>query len=285
MHTPGSARERDAVPALLSPAVVLLGVYLMSKMPGLVGPLALRPALVLSELALVAPALAAAAALGVGLAGGVGLRALDRRTGLLSLAAGGTLWAASLGVFELQYVFWRPPSGYLEAFRRLHDALRPAGPFDAVVSVLAIAIAPAVCEEIVFRGVVLPSFVRPFGPAGAGLASALLFGLIHLDLTPGPAGHTVLSLYRVPFSVVIGTALAAMRLWTGALSPTILAHATLNTITFLAAPLTDDPSRGLPEAHPLLAVSLLLAGGGASAMVLRALRPASSSLTRPHRPA
>lgn len=288
MGTPGSAPPRRSIPALLSPVVVLIGVGAMMTFSVLVALLSqalayhpaspaaqllrplfgLRPMLLVSELLLLAPALVAVAALQVPLAEGVGLRPVDRRTSLLSLAAGAALWAASLGLFEVQYVVWRPPPGYLETFRRLHDALRPSGPLDALVSVLAIAVAPAVCEEIVFRGIVLPSFVGLLGGVGASLGSALLFGLVHVDFT----GGSVPSLYRVPFAFAIGAGLAAMRLRTGSLSPPILAHATLNTITFLAAPLTDDPSGGLPDARPLLGASLLLAGAAASGLVLRALR-------------
>jgi len=226
--------------------------------------LGLRPALVIGEIALVAPGLFLAALLRRPLMETLALEAPLRQVSLLSLGTGATLWLASLGLFEVQYSLWAPPHGYLEAFQRLHEALRPSGPVDALVSLLAIAAAPAVCEELLFRGLVLPAFLRPLGAWGAACVSALLFGLIHLDFAGGG-----LSLYRVPFAAVVGLGLAALRLRAGTLGPAILAHAALNAITFAAAPFTDDPSQGLPDPRPGLGLLLFGAGGAATAGLLR----------------
>ena len=238
--------------------------------------LGLRPALVLSELALVAPGLILAALLRRPLMETLALEAPLRQVSLLSLGFGATLWLASLGLFEVQYSLWSPPPGYLEAFQRLHEALRPHGPADALVSLLAIAIAPAACEEVLFRGLVLPAFLRPLGAWGAACASALLFGLIHLDFASGG-----LSLYRVPFAAVVGLGLAALRLRAGALGPAILAHAALNAITFGAAPFADDPSQGLPDPRPALGLLLFAAGAAATLGLLRRFQPGTARLPAP----
>lgn len=261
MGAPGSDPRRLAVPALVAGLAVLVGVAgMVLALPLLARSAGFRPALLGSEIALLAPGLLAALALGVPAAEGLGLRGIDARTALLAVAGGATLWVASLGLFELQYVFWRPPAGYLEAFRRLHDALRPAGPEDALLSVLAIAVGPAVCEELLMRGVVLPSLWEPLGAPGAVVASSLLFGAIHLDA------------YRFPFTLVAGLALALLRVRTGSLVPGILAHAVLNTITLTAAQVLDDPSQGMPDPRPLLGTAALLAGAAASALVFRSIR-------------
>src|SRR2546423_188556 len=84
--------------------------------------------------------------------------------------------------------------------------------------------------------------------APALLAYALLFALMHADL------------YRLLFAFAVGAALGVVRLRAGALLPCILVHATLNTLTFLAAPLVDDPSEPLPDPRPLLGAALLTAG-------------------------
>lgn len=170
----------------------------------------------------------------------------------------------SLGLFELQYAVWRPPAGYLEAFQRLHAALRPSGPIDALVSVAAIAVAPAVFEELLFRGVVLPALLRALGNWGAIFGSALLFGLIHLDLV-NPGGL----FYRVPFAFAVGLGLGLLRVRTGSLLPSILAHALLNTITFVAEPLAEDPSAGLPDPRPLLGAALLIPGLAVAALAIK----------------
>jgi membrane protease YdiL (CAAX protease family) len=144
-------------------------------------------------------------------------------------------------------------------FRRIHEALRPANAFDAVLSVLAIAAAPAVFEETLVRGVVLPSFRPALGATGAVLASALLFALMHADL------------YRLLFTFAVGAVLGVVRLRAAALLPCILVHATLNTLTFLAAPLVDDPSEPLPDPRPLLGAALLALGMAVTALLLRRL--------------
>jgi len=268
----GQKRSASGAAPALHPAAALVSVFagiaamLLTAAPA--ARLGLKPALLLSELALMAPALLLTLLLGPPLRRMLGLTSPFPPATLLSLGTGATLWLTSLGLFELQYSVWAPPQGYLEAFRRLHEALRPAGPLDALVSLLAIAAAPAVCEEIVFRGAVLPAFVRPLGAWGAAVFSALLFGLIHLDFTA--AG---LSLYRVPFAAVVGLGLAALRLRTGSLAPAMLAHAALNAITFAAAPFTDDPALGMPDPEPVLGALLLLVGGAATLALLARLRP------------
>jgi len=106
---------------------------------------------------------------------------------------------------------------------------------------------------------VLPSFRPGMGTSWAVLASALLFALMHADL------------YRLLFTFAVGAALGVVRLRAGALLPCILVHATLNTLTFLAAPLVDDPSEPLPDPRPLLGAALLTAGLAATALLLRRL--------------
>jgi membrane protease YdiL (CAAX protease family) len=266
MRPEGSTRL--ALPALGALAVVLAGYLMMGVGAWLGRTVGIRAVLIASELLLALPALAALAVHRVSLADGVGLRPVASRASLASLALGGTLWALSLGLFELQYTLWRPPVGYLEQFQQLHELLEPSGPLDAFVSLTAIAIAPALCEELVFRGAVLPAFLRLGAPAAAALSS-LLFGVIHLDF-----GGGVHSLSRVPFAFVVGLALAAIRLRTGALGPAILAHATLNGITFGAAPLAGPFDGSLPDARPLLGAALFLGGLLASALVFLKALPA-----------
>ena len=218
----------------------------------------LRPTLFLAELTLATPGVLALALLGRSLRPALGLLGPEPRLALLAVWSGIAFWVASLGLFELQYAVWAPPPGFLEAFRLLHKALKPEGPLDALLSVTAIAVAPAVCEEILFRGVILPSLLRSLGAGGAILASAGLFGLIHLDATGGAA--SALTAYRVPFALAVGLGLGLLRVRTGSLWPSLIAHATLNTITFAVAPFADDPSRGLPAPEPWKGAGLLVFG-------------------------
>jgi membrane protease YdiL (CAAX protease family) len=254
MSTNGSS-ARNQLPFFVAPLAVLVGVAAMPLAAGLVASFGIRPTLLLAELALVAPGLICLALFAVPPRTGLALYALDGRRVAISLAAGVSLWAASLGLLEVQYALWQPPSGYLETFRRIHEALRPHGFLDALLSLGAIALAPAVCEELLFRGIVLPSLLRPLGPAAAVILSSLLFGVIHLDTT----GSGV-SLYRVPFAIVVGVGLGALRVRTGSLVSPILAHALLNAITFAVVPFADDEGLGAAAPNPLLGAGLLLFG-------------------------
>jgi membrane protease YdiL (CAAX protease family) len=181
-----------------------------------------------------------------------------RATLLLCVGLGATLWIASLGLLELQYTVWPPAPGYIEGFRRLHELLRPKDPLDALASLLAIAVVPALCEEALIRGLLLPS-LRLQLPAALSIGlSALLFSFMH-------------DAYRMPFTFAVGLALGALRLRSGSLLPSMVAHASLNALTFAAAPFLDDPTGPLPDPRPLLGVILLTAGLVTSALAWRAL--------------
>jgi len=258
MGAPGSDRSPDALPGLGGLAVAIVGTAAMLGGMVLAGRLGvqLRLGLFLGELLLLGPGLLALAIADLPLARALRLQPWDRRTMLLAVAAGGAFWVTSYGLLELQSAVWPPSPDYLERFRRLFEALRPAGPLDWAFSMAAIAVAPAVAEEVLNRGIILPSFRRPLGDGGAVAASALIFGLMHLDA------------YRLPFTFMMGLALGALRVRTGSLVPGLLAHATVNALTFTAAPFVDDPAQALPDPRPLLGAAVLLAGGALSVRLI-----------------
>jgi membrane protease YdiL (CAAX protease family) len=242
--------------------VALLGVGAMLGTSVLLArQLALRPLIMIASALLAAPALLALVFTDRPVPRSLALRAVDRRTALVAAALGLSLWVAALGLLELQSVVWPPPPGYLEAFRKVHEALRPANALDAVFSVLAIAAAPAIFEETLVRGVVLPSLRPSLGGLGAVLVSALVFAAMHFDL------------YRFAFTFAVGAILGVVRLRAEALVPCMLVHGTLNTLTFLAAPLVDDPSGPSPDPRPALGAALLLGGLLVTLFLLRMLRP------------
>jgi membrane protease YdiL (CAAX protease family) len=166
---------------------------------------------------------------------------------------------------------WPPSQAFLETFRRLHEALRPRGAMDAVFSVAAIAVFPAACEEILFRGVVLPSLARALGAMGAVFASALMFGLIHLDVAGDVPAFT-----RIPFAILVGIGLGLLRVRTGSLVPPILGHAVLNTITFATVVVTGVDLE-TETADVALGTALLLGGSVLTAIALRHARPPNDS--------
>jgi membrane protease YdiL (CAAX protease family) len=248
----------------MAPVVVVAGVAAMVLVGRPAFVLGLRPALLLSELALVVPGLIALAAFGVPLRAGLALVPIGSRMAIFVAACAAALWVASLGLFEVQYALWAPPPGYLEAFQRLHEALRPRSAADALASIVAIAVAPAVCEELVLRGIVLTALLPGLGSIGAVATSAALFALIHLDP------------YRSAFTFALGLALGALRVRTGSLLAPILAHALVNTITFAAAPFTDDPAGGLPQPQPVLGLGLFVTGTAFTLLLMRHTRVVDS---------
>jgi membrane protease YdiL (CAAX protease family) len=224
----------------------------------------LRAALAVGTLALGLPSILALALHPPARRAAVGIAGPQRRVLGLSLLLGAALWVLSLGLVETQSLVRPPTPAELNYFRSLHAALAPRGALDAAVSLAVIALLPAVCEELVMRGVLLTSIARPLGPGPANMVTAVLFAAIHFDPL------------RFVFVLVLGVLLGLLRLRTGSLLPPVAAHATLNALTFAIAPLVDDPSRPY-EPQPLLGALCLAAGLATAAPLLRAIRPAPRS--------
>lgn len=285
----GSSRGRPFPIA----AALLVTVAGILAMVGGGGAIAGRPGLGLrTQIALGTLALALPAALALALAPAFwpGVRGLRRVTGRafgLSLLLGAALWVASWGLMEVQSLLVPPPPEYLDAFRAIHQALAPRNALDALVSVLVIAVLPGVCEELVVRGVFLPSLAswsreaaarlearggpsalaRPLAAAWPPvLASALLFAAIHLDA------------YRFLFTLALGLVFGYLRLAAGSLWPSVVAHAGFNTLTFLVVPFVDDPSQPYTPS-PALGAACLLAGAAVAWPLVRALAASVDSPT------
>lgn len=96
---------------------------------------------------------------------------------------------------------------------------------------LALSLAAGVCEEIVYRGYLLSYFGGFVGPAGAVLASTLLFGLAHGY--QGPAG--------IVRTGVVGLVLAVAYVLTGSLLAAVLLHVVIDATSGLVAYLALRP--------------------------------------------
>jgi membrane protease YdiL (CAAX protease family) len=252
MVASGSAPRRTALHPLLAIAAFAAGVWAMVTGIRAASLYGMHAALITGEALLAAPGLVLVALSRVSLVDGLGLRKVPTRTALLA-----ALWGASLGLMNVQFVVWRPPPEFLDSFRALHQALRPRTVGEGLLSVFAIALMPALCEETLFRGVVLPSLARA-GDAVGLLGSTMLFALIHVDAVGASPAF-----YRVPFAFAVGLGLGTLRLLTGSLLPSMLAHAVLNTVTFLTVFLGGTASEAVDEPQ-LLSGTLLLTGGGAA---------------------
>lgn len=258
-----SAPGPDArpLPWPVAVAVTILGVAAMALSPLLGLRVGLRAQVAVGTVLLVLPALLALLARPAFLRAAAGSGAATARVLGLACALGLALWVGSIGLMELQSLVAPPTPEYLELFRRLHKALAPSGPLDLLVSLAVIAALPGLCEELLVRGALLPSLVRPLGPAAAVTASSILFAAMHMDAI------------RFLFTLCVGLVLGIVRLRTASLWPPVVAHVTLNALTFAIAPLVDDPSRAYtPE--PLLGAGALALGAVFVPPLLRRLRPA-----------
>jgi membrane protease YdiL (CAAX protease family) len=259
---PAKSTPTTPLPPLLAVAVTLVGIaaMLLASVFLLRQRFGLRTQIGLGTLALAAPALLVVLISGRARRATVGAARLSRRAAVLSVLLGAALWIGSIGLMELQSLLMPPPPQYLDAFRAIHAALAPANLLDGLVSLAVIAVLPGLLEELVVRGVLLPSLVVWMPEIAAALVSATLFAAMHGDV------------YRFLFTFTIGFVLGLLRLWTGSLWPPVIAHASLNALTFLVAPYVDDPSQAYtPE--PLLGIACLVAGCALAWPLLRQLAP------------
>lgn len=111
-----------------------------------------------------------------------------------------------------------PPDALVKDLNRL--VLLDGAPLPLVLLVMAVT--PALCEEILFRGMVFSGLQR-MGPAVAIGVSSLLFGLAHG------------SLYRLLPTAFLGLGLGYARYCTGSIAPSMVIHALNNgiAVTFL----------------------------------------------------
>ena len=99
----------------------------------------------------------------------------------------------------------------------------------SVSSIVVACILAPVLEEMLFRGVILRSFLRQYSKWSAIVGSAVLFGFAHLNL------------YQFAVGVVLGTFAGWLYERTRSLLPCIALHATYNSaLTFVSLSGTND---------------------------------------------
>ncbi len=86
-----------------------------------------------------------------------------------------------------------------------------------ILYVISLTVAPAFIEEIVFRGIVMQS-LRRFGDMFALVASALIFGIFHLNLI------------QMPYAFILGLCIGYLVMRTGSLWVGIIIHLLNNGI-------------------------------------------------------
>src|SRR5690606_13806402 len=91
------------------------------------------------------------------------------------------------------------------------------------LTLLAVALAPGICEELMFRGTVLGLVRKRLNPLQSSLLVGLLFGLFHL------------SIFRIIPTGFLGVILTFLTIATGSIIPSILLHTANNAVLVLVA--------------------------------------------------
>jgi sodium transport system permease protein len=140
-------------------------------------------------------------------------------TGLLLAGPGAMILVIELGVWHNKVL--PLPDEFQEAFLRLFEG--GSTPGGILTLLLVIALSPAICEEVLFRGAIL-SALRPKLPVWACiLVIGLMFGVFHL------------SIHRLIPTGLLGILLTYLVLRSGSLFSGILIHLIVNGIAVLIA--------------------------------------------------
>ncbi|MFO0887652.1 MAG: ABC transporter permease subunit/CPBP intramembrane protease [Isosphaeraceae bacterium] len=129
----------------------------------------------------------------------------------LAIAAGLVL---CLNPLQMQLSFW--VMKYFPMSGAMQEALKAAtGTMSWPVALVVVALIPAVCEELAFRGFILSGLESGHSQRSAIVISALLFGFMHL----------MVSLYQQLFNTtLLGLILGLLAVRTRSLLPGILMH-------------------------------------------------------------
>ncbi len=96
-------------------------------------------------------------------------------------------------------------------------------PQGVILLLFLIALSPAICEELLFRGAILSGLRSRLKPWAAILAVGLLFGIFHI------------SPFRIPVTALLGMVLAYLTLRTGSIFPAMMVHFMNNSFAVLIA--------------------------------------------------
>ncbi len=195
------------------------------------------------------PTLAWVAGFGLDARRTLSLRAPRARSVAAAVLVGASAWAVIAGL-----VMRFMPQVPDELVKGLEEVLMRGKPGALPIALLLVALAPAVCEELLFRGLVL-SGLRKLGPWVGVLLTALLFGLAHA------------SVHRLLPTALLGVAFGVLVLRSGSIVPGMIAHGLNNGVAVLlvhhpeaAARLGVDPAAPLPWSVTAVAAVACAAG-------------------------
>jgi membrane protease YdiL (CAAX protease family) len=143
-------------------------------------------------------------------------------------------WQATLSLFLLPVLLFTPGMLAVENLLQmltvklfpLSDSQREAGYrflTDGLSSIVLVSILAPVIEELLFRGIILRSFLRQYSPSRAIVYSAVVFGFAHMNI------------HQFVIAFVIGLVIGKIYERTRSLIPGMLLHAAYNAVVTVAA--------------------------------------------------
>jgi membrane protease YdiL (CAAX protease family) len=158
---------------------------------------------------------------------------------------GCSVWYLNLRLISLLPL----PTGGVQVLQDIVD-----GPH-LVVALAALALLPAICEEVMFRGVLVRGLATRFVPAAAVALGALVFAGYHL------------SLIQLLPTFTLGLLAGALTVRAHSVVPAMVAHFINNAIAILVS--RDLATSSWIDAHPdpSLAVAGVLTAGGIAILV------------------
>lgn len=139
--------------------------------------------------------------------------------------AAGVLMGVGMLVLGIQLIVWQNtvlpmPNWLVEEMARVFHFDGSTG--QLVLLLAAVAVSPAVCEELLFRGPILSGLRTRLSPVTTILIVGLLFGLIHVNI------------YRLMPTTFLGVGITYLALRSGSVFPGMLFHFLVNATAMLA---------------------------------------------------
>lgn len=125
------------------------------------------------------------------------------------------------------------------------------------LTLLVIAVMPALCEEFIFRGILYQGY-KKCSVSGAVILTAVLFGLMHMNMN------------QLSYAVVIGILFAAVNEVTGSILPSMLLHLYINGKSTLLLYLTADEVAAAEEQYSVAELLPQLIPGVVTAILVLA---------------
>jgi len=145
----------------------------------------------------------------VNVASALSLRMPSAKYLLGAVLVGSTSWIVTHELAVVQHWFMETPEAVMRSAAQMGEALEAMNP---MMVILLIAVVPAICEEILFRGFLLGSLRRWGGRFAAIIASALVFAVFHFFV------------FKFVLTATLGIVLAYMCWQSRSILPGMIAH-------------------------------------------------------------